>query len=251
MNEAKKKHRPKLVNWSRDNFSTTRNADFVNARTLNEQNCNLTRLRIGKVNVKGCNVENFVKYYEEQYKPCVITGIPNEEGWTATQTWSFDSIRRRFKDRMFKVGEDDDGYKIKAKMKYFLQYLFGNKDDSPLYIFDSSYDEDSFSKSILEDYKVPSYFKEDLFKLVGEKRRPPYRWFLMGPERSGSCVHLDPLATSAWNTVIVGRKRWVLFPPGTPRAIVKGLEVIKKGEDDEAINYFVDLLPRIKVSYEL
>jgi histone arginine demethylase JMJD6 len=60
-------------------------------------------------------------------------------------------------------------------MKHFQKYLKNNKDDSPLYIFDSRFENDSVSKSLLEDYKVPSYFKEDLFSLVGEKRRPPYR----------------------------------------------------------------------------
>jgi len=60
----------------------------------------------------------------------------------------------------------------------------------------------------------------------------------MGPERSGSTVHIDPLMTSAWNTSLVGHKRWVLFRPDTPKYIVKGKEFRSKNFVDEAINYF-------------
>jgi histone arginine demethylase JMJD6 len=115
-----------------------------------------------------------------------------------------------------------------------------------LYIFDSAFDDDPVSKALLEDFRPPSYFPEDLFELVGEKRRPPYRWFLVGPMRSGTCVHIDPLGTSAWNTVLEGRKRWVIFPPETSKSVAKALDVIKQGEDDEAINYFVDFIPRLR-----
>jgi len=61
-------------------------------------------------------------------------------------------------------------------------------------------------------------------------------------------VHIDPLATSAWNTLLYGRKRWVLFEPNLTRAEVKGKELVHKeaGEDDEAIDYFHNVLPRLK-----
>ena len=32
--------------------------------------------------------------------------------------------------------------------------------------------------------------------------------------RSGSCFHIDPNCTHAWNAPIVGRKRWIFYPPG-------------------------------------
>ena len=61
------------------------------------------------------------------------------------------------------------------RMKHFQKYLKNNTDDSPLYIFDSRFENDAVSRSLLEDYKVPAYFPEDLFSMVGEKKRPPYR----------------------------------------------------------------------------
>lgn len=39
------------------------------------------------------------------------------------------------------------------------------------------------------------------------------RWLIIGPEKSGSSFHIDPNATSAWNAVIKGSKKWIFYPP--------------------------------------
>jgi len=43
---------------------------------------------------------------------------------------------------------------------------------------------------------------------------------IVGPKRSGSCFHIDPNCTHAWNAPIIGKKRWIFYPPGvTPPGV--------------------------------
>jgi histone arginine demethylase JMJD6 len=201
----------------------------------------------------GCHAaQEFARNYEQPRVPCIITHAM--DGWPAAtpggaRQWTWPALRERFKDHKFKVGSDDDGYAVRLKMQYFCAYVADEGpsgcavDDSPLYVFDGTYGDRDGSKELLRDYSVPPYFREDLFGLAGDKRRPPYRWVVFGPARSGSSLHIDPLATAAWNALLAGRKRWVLLPPGVPRAACKPRGL---GLDSEAISWFTHVLPRCR-----
>jgi len=169
--------------------------------------------------------------------------------WPASSRWSMEALEERFRHVDFKVGKTDGGKNIALKMKYFVDYVRNQQDDSPLYLFETKMDETSTMRHLLDDFEHPDIFPHDWFALMNDDARPPHRWWCIGPKRSGTTVHTDPLGTSAWNAVTHGVKRWVLFEPETPKRIVKGKDVKRKGEDTEAIMYFDFLLPRLKQAY--
>jgi len=203
LQRAKKLARSEITTrqWDRYNFCEI---DLDQALGPVQDNCE-------RISCHSVTAEQFRERFEVPCKPCVITGLL--DNWPAYQKWSYQSLSERYGNVRLKCGEDDEGYKVKIRLDYFARYAATQKDDSPLYIFDADFgDEGKPTLPLLDEYSIPEYFKEDLFQYVGEDRRPPYKWMLIGPKRSGSSIHIDPLATSAWNSVISGLS---LSPPHT------------------------------------
>ncbi|XP_063685447.1 bifunctional arginine demethylase and lysyl-hydroxylase JMJD6-like [Bolinopsis microptera] len=192
---------------------------------------------VPRVDARSLSCEEFRNKYEIPRIPIVLTHLM--EDWPAMTKWTMKKLVKKYRNQSFKVGEDNRGNSVKLKLKYYKDYVSCNKDDSPLYVFDGNYGEHRKKCQFLEDYKVPEYFAEDLFRLVGEKRRPPYRWVVFGPKRSGTSVHIDPLGTHAWNALVSGYKRWILFPTHTARWLLK-----QKLPDSEAITWFKFVHPQ-------
>lgn len=148
------------------------------------------------------SVQEFIHSYEEPNRPVIITDALSD--WAALEKWNKLYLVKAAGDSKLAVGP------VEMTMKDYFLYSESACEERPLYLFDPHFTEKM--PSLSEDFEVPKYFREDLFSILG-KERPDYRWLIVGPARSGSSFHIDPNSTSAWNAVVKGSKKWILFPP--------------------------------------
>jgi hypothetical protein len=175
--------------------------------------------------------------------PVAAGGAGGARGWTV------EGLAARLGQQQVQCGDDEHGEVVTLPFAAFVHdYLRAGADRNPMILFDSLLlqtgggAEASARRMEAEriprrpvprpgpgplpplqaDFVVPAIFgADDYLGTLGELERPPYRWFLLAPARSGSSVHTDPMGTQAWNALLAGAKRWVMFDPETPAALLQ------------------------------
>ena len=190
LHNAKLGHRPRLKgNWERDGMYESfpdlidriEKEENFKSFYIDEETADKWRNRTipAILDAQTLSREDFHKY-EIEGTPSIIRNIPSGfdggkfvGAWGAEKNWQLKALAsdESLQERRFKCGEDDDEKTIKVKLRHFMSYTEENRDDSPLYIFDSSFPDDKHADRLLRDYKVPSYFSDDLFRLISESRR--------------------------------------------------------------------------------
>lgn len=207
MRSARRLHRPSLKDWAADSLykefptfvKSLQDQDTFHHPKESKQNRRQQQEQVlpARIDSEIVSVDDFWNKYEGTDTPCLIDNIPND--WPAAKKWNvakLDEAENVLRERLFKCGEDDDGKSIKVKLKYFLRYMKYNVDDSPLYVFDTAFENDKYSKFLLQDYTVPKYFNDDLFRFISESRRPPYVFYYLLRLCVNFCYEacwLDPL----------------------------------------------------------
>ncbi|GKY98177.1 hypothetical protein MPSEU_000775500 [Mayamaea pseudoterrestris] len=155
-------------------------------------------------------------WFERDNLPAIIHGCTKD--WSAMETCTLERLVQRFGDLQWRFSDTHAETMTLSTYYKYIQWE-GRLDDAPLAVYDSQFANDE-RVCLLDEYSVPTCFRSDLFDLLPDDQRPPFRWILIGPARSGTGLHIDPVGTHAWVTLVQGLKRWVLFPYGTDQASI-------------------------------
>jgi len=163
-------------------------------------------LRVENVDRRSnLSAEDFVELFDGPGRPVVITdAVPK---WPAFKRWTREYLLAACGATRFRCGPLD------LTLSEYFEYMDRMVEERPLYLFDCKFADKV--PQLGADYAPPPQCREDFFALLGD-RRPDWRWLVMGKARSGSSFHFDPNATSAWNGLVTGAKRWILLPPHCP-----------------------------------
>lgn len=204
--EAKKRLRPRATAWSNGGLRIEKKSALRQAMDASDVRDKLERIDYAKISSEDWDALGLGR------KPQVIKGVTSTEHWAARE-WTEDLLRSKWGQAKFRVGSDEEDRDVRLTLDDFLRYNNSNQDGNPMYLFEHV--GEGPLEGILDEYSIPKYFEQarDLLSIFTPEERPPFRWMLYGGHRSGSAIHKDPLCTSAWNTSLFGRKRWMLFPP--------------------------------------
>jgi hypothetical protein len=160
----------------------------------------------------------FRESFEYSRTPALVRGLV--DGWAAADLahprgWSIANLLLRLGSHIVQCGDDDAGENVELPFDAFvLDYLRDCPDRNPMLVFDSVILEPFALQLQLQqpppqhphtepepepepdraavtdlcaDYTVPSIFAEDDYlSELGPLARPPYRWVLIAPARSGA-----------------------------------------------------------------
>lgn len=101
----------------------------------------------------------------------------------------------------------------------YLTYMASTRDDDPYYLSGWKFEFDI--PELVGDYLAPEYFNSWHTRFP-PGLRPCWRWLFIGGTNTGTRMHLDVMMTSAWNGVISGRKRWLLYSPDQQELVYEG-----------------------------
>jgi len=211
----------------------------------------------------SCDIskEDFLEQYVKQKVPVILLNCTRK--WKAQREWTMANLLNKNKGKLLWR----NNFKIKSQM--FKEYSEENllagsilskimENNGTLRIFDpisrrkhtherkkgNSLDTDKMH--LFSDYSAPNPIPQDYFEQTGILT--DYQWIIVSHKNTGTELHMDPLYTSPWNTVISGHKWWVLMPPDVlPGDFLCDSSCSEKKDDNLNIySWFTHVLPQLR-----
>ena len=188
--------------------------------------------------------------------PLLIKGCEDGGIIRPSTEWTMESLVDILgKDRRLEVAKEDATVSVQEYLNY-LNSDGAKRDDDPVLIFETLIDGEH--DCIIDRYSIPpclwggseseprtgchaSVDRSDLLSAAGNDGLAfgTHRWMIIGPKNSGSNIHIDPLATSAWNMLLIGRKLWILFPPDIDESELKSAASLSSESKEDALDFCV------------
>lgn len=159
--------------------------------------------------VRQLSAEDFFERYLIPRIPVIVTQAT--VNWPARSKWEWEWLKAKYGQQDVLV-VDRQGEQHQAQFAKYIDYVLEPTQfqipQGPLYLKDLCLD---FLPELFEDYSPPDFI-DDWFTQFPPERRPPFRWFFIGPATTSSQLHIDTSGTHAWLTQVQGEKEWRLFP---------------------------------------
>ncbi|EFN85605.1 JmjC domain-containing protein 4 [Harpegnathos saltator] len=172
---------------------------------------------------------DFFSEYLIRNRPCIISSQATEN-WPCRREWvledapNFEMLRTSFGhsvvpvadcNRKFYNSQFKDDMSVGSYLDYWINYRRNNYSKTmPLLYLKDWHCVKNFPGVPI--YEVPQYFVSDWlneYYIAHPELNDDYMFVYMGPKESWTPLHADVFTSYSWSANIVGRKRWLLFPP--------------------------------------
>ncbi|CAH4006589.1 unnamed protein product [Pieris brassicae] len=212
---------------------------------------NQVEMEIRIINDGEMVYEDFYKNFMLNNSPCVIKNVCGN--WKAYNEWVLNNeinckyFIQNYGDYEAPVADCEKiDYNAQCKftmeVKEFMEYLKHKNKENLLYLKDWHLKAKLKQMNVRNDfYKVPEYFASDwLNEYAEDNGEDDFQFVYIGPKDSWTPLHADVYTSYSWSVNIVGKKKWVLFPPGEEdklRDSLGNLPILFNKENYENIRY--------------
>lgn len=182
--------------------------------------------------------EKFFLEYMLKNKPCLLVQEVTSN-WKSRAEWvTFDGkpdfmyLSKNFGEAVIPVA-DCESWEYDAQKKqdmlfseyidYWLSLEDCQENHRCLYLKDWHFNR---AYPAYKAYETPEFFTSDWLNEYCEHETDDYQFIYMGPKGTWTPLHADVFGSYSWSANVCGRKKWMLFPPGTEKQMHK---FIKKG----------------------